>query len=216
MSRVLLVFCLLAPVAISAEDPRVDSELFETTRLVYSEDFDGELNLEFWEIRQGSTWKIEDGILKGSESPKEFQEKKIAAGDRAHAGFKPVIWLKQVPAEFVCTLRFRYTGEDSHPKFPLLDLGHHVHTISFGNDNTALKLAGARQPTLIDEPLLPLGEWVEAKIELKKGVLLFSLDGKTHRFESPHIDMGDQRQIDFKGLDFGTCEIDWIRVWAGQ
>ncbi len=42
------------------------------------------------------------------------------------------------------------------------------------------------------------------------------MNGTTHRFESELIDMGDERQIDFKGLDFGTCEIDWVRVWAGE
>lgn len=194
----------------------VESELFETTTLVYSEDFDGELDLDFWEVRQASTWKIEDGILKGSESSKEFQAKKIAAGDKAHAGFKPVIWLKQVPAEFVCTMRFRYTGEKNHAKYPLLDLGHHFHTITFGIDKTKLSILSDEEVVRIEEPLLPRGEWAEVKIELKKGVILLTLNGITNRFESDLIDMGDQRQIDFKGLDFGTCEIDWVRVWSGE
>ncbi|MDF1659783.1 MAG: hypothetical protein P1U58_19375 [Verrucomicrobiales bacterium] len=222
MKRLFLLLFVLTPLSLSfplllsAADENIDSELFEKTTLVYSEDFDSELNLDFWEVRQSSTWKIEDGILKGSESSKEFQAKKIAEGDKAHAGFKPVIWLKQVPAEFVCTMRFRYTGDEFHPRFPLLDLGHHFHTITFGAEQTSLRVQKDKYVTKIDAPLLPLGEWVEVKVELKKGVLLFTLNGDTHRFESEFIDMGDQRQIDFKGLDFGTCEIDWVRVWAGE
>lgn len=213
--KIPLFFIILILPLLSLAQESIDSELFDKTTLVYAEDFDGELNPDFWEVRQSSTWKIEDGILKGSQSSKEFQEKKIAEGDRAHAGFKPVMWLKQVPAEFVCTMRLKYDGEWGNPKFPLLDLGHQFHTISFGAEETTLTLFKDKEVVKTGAPLLPLGEWAEVKIELKKGVLLFTVNGKTHRFESEFIDMGEQRQIDFKGLDLGTCEIDWIRVWAG-
>lgn len=216
IKSLLLSLALLTPLSLSVAEEAVESELFGTTTLVYSDDFDGELNLDFWEIRQNSTWKIEDGILKGSQSSKEFQAKKIAQGDKAHAGFKPVIWLNQVPAEFVCTMRLRYSGEGAHPKFPLLDLGHHFHTISFGKAETKLTILKNKEIVNVPAPILHLGEWAEVKIELKKGTILFTIDGKTHRFESDLIDMADQRQIDFKGLDLGTCEIDWVRVWSGK
>ncbi len=163
MKTPLFFLALLSPLLSLAQES-IESELFEKTTLVYSEDFDGELNLDFWEVRQSSTWKIEDGILKGSQSSKEFQAKKIAEGDEGHAGYKPVIWLKQVPAEFVCTMRFRYTGEAFHPRFPLLDLGHHFHTITFGAEQTSLRVLKDKFVTSIDEPILPLGEWVEVKI----------------------------------------------------
>ena len=214
--RLLLSLALLFPLWLGAAEESVESELFETTTLVYSEEFDGPLDPDFWEVRQSSTWTIENGILKGGQSTKAFQAKKIAAGDRAHAGFKPVIWLKQVPAEFVCTMRMRYTEGTPHPKFPLLDLGHHVHTISFGATETKLTVLKDQEVFTTAEPRLRLGEWAEIQIELKKGTLRFTIDGKTHRFDSALIDMGDQRQIDFKGLDLGTCEIDWIRVWSGE
>lgn len=189
--------------------------LFQSTRLVYQDDFNGPLNKDFWETRQGSTWTVRDGILHGGPSPKEFQDKMIAKGDRAHAGFKPVIWLKQVPAEFVCTMRMRYNAKEYHPKFPLLDLGHHFHTLVFGKDTTTLTIKKDQQTIRLEESFLPLNEWVDVAIELRKGTLLLTMNGKQHRFESPHIDMGDQRQIDFKGVDFGSCEIDHIHIWEG-
>ncbi|MCB1231723.1 MAG: hypothetical protein KDN19_15745, partial [Verrucomicrobiae bacterium] len=117
------------------------SELFEKTRLVYADDFEkGPINLDFWEIRQHSTWEIKDGVLTGSQSSKEFQEAMKEKGDLAHAGFKPVIWLKQVPRQFVCTLRVRYDGEDYIPRFPLIDLGHHIHTLTFSKEQTTLTI----------------------------------------------------------------------------
>lgn len=191
-------------------------ELFKSTKLVYEDSFDsGKINEEFWEVRQSSTWVIKDGVLTGSQSSKEFQEKKIAAGDKAHAGFKPVIWLRQVPAEFVCTFRLKYSAEAYHPKFPLVDLGHHYHTLVFGEDKTTLVIKKDVQTMTVDKQFLPLNEWVDVAIELKKGAILLTMNGQKQIFESAEIDMGDQRQIDFKGVDFGTCEIDDIRVWEG-
>ena len=212
----LLWLALCVSPLLQAAPPEYKPELFKTTRLVYEDTFDGALNPEFWEIRQGSTWLVKDGILTGSPSPKEFQEKMIAKGDPAHAGLKPVIWLKQVPENFVCTLRMRYNAEAYHPKFPLLDLGHHVHTLLFGEKKTALLIKKNVETVEIKAPLLPLNQWVDIAIELKKGTLLLKVDGKKHLFTSPEIDMAGQSQIDFKGVDHGTCQIDSIRLWQGS
>jgi hypothetical protein len=56
---------------------------------------------------------------------------------------------------------------------------------------------------------------VDVAIELKKGTLLVKIDGKKHLFQSTNIDMTGQHQIDFKGIDLGTCQIDHIKLWEG-
>ena len=208
--------CTVLPSHAQTGDAEYKPELFQSLKLVYSDNFDGPLNTEFWEVRQSSTWIIQDGVLSGSQSSKEFQEKMIAKGDRAHAGFKPVIWLKQVPENFVCAMRMRYNAEDYHPKFPLIDLGHHIHTLTFGRAQTTLTLGKTSGPLVISEPLLPLNEWADIVIELKKGAILLQINGKKHRFESAQIDMTGHAQIDFKGVDFGSCQIDHIRLWKGE
>ena len=201
----------------AAEPGDYKPQLFETAKLVYADSFDaGSINTDFWEVRQSSTWKVIDGVLTGSESTKEFQAKKIAAGDKAHAGFKPVIWLKQVPENFVCTMRFRYNAEAYHPRFPLLDIGHHIHTLTFGETSTKLTIKKNVEKVEVKQPLLPLNQWVDVAIELKKGTLLLTIDGKKQRFESPEIDMTGHAQIDFKGIDFGSCQIDHIKLWQGK
>jgi hypothetical protein len=210
-----LLTVLLKP-GVGAEGPGYPSELFKSTKLVYEDTFDGVLKTDFWEIRQGSTWVIKDGVLTGSPSSKEFQEKMIAKGDKAHAGFKPVIWLKQVPENFVCTMRLRYNAEAYHPKFPLLDLGHHVHTLVFGEKVTTLTIKKDVKTLKVEQPVLPLNQWVDVLIELKKGTILLKIDGKKHVFESKNIDMTGQAQIDFKGVDGGSCQIDHIKVWEGS
>lgn len=211
-----ILLALALPSLLAAAEATYVPQLFQNTKLVYAESFDvPQINTDFWEVRQSSTWRIIDGVLTGSQSSKEFQAKMIAKGDKAHAGFKPVIWLKQVPENFVCTLRLRYNAEAYHPRFPLLDLGHHVHTLVFGETKTTLTLGKNVETVTADAPLLKLNTWHNVAIELRKGSLVLTIDGKSRRFDSPHIDMAGQAQIDFKGIDFGTCQIDEVKVWEG-
>lgn len=210
-----IAFCLTPLLAASGAD--YQPELFKSTKLVYADTFDGgTINTEFWEVRQNTTWAIRDGVLHGSSSSKEFQEKKVASGDKAHAGFKPVIWLKQVPENFVCTMRVRYDAPAYQKNFPLLDLGHHIHTLVFSEKATTLTIKKNAETIPLAAPLFTLNQWHDVAIELKKGTLLLTIDGKKHRFESANIDMAGQHQIDFKGVDLGTCQIDDLKLWAGQ
>src|SRR4051794_184403 len=181
-----------------ADDTAYRSELFQKTRLIYAETFDGALNTEFWEIRQNTTWAIKDGVLTGSPSSREFQEKKKASADPSHAGLKPVIWLKKVPENFVCTLRLRYSAKTYQKGFPLLDLGHHIHTIVFSEQKTMLAIKKNVETLAVQQPLFALNQWHDVAIEMKKGTLLLKIDGRKHLFHSANIDMTAQHQIDFK------------------
>ncbi len=213
LSIVLAVFSLNP--LLQAGGPEYKSELFKNTRLVYEDTFDGPLNTDFWEIRQSSTWAIKNGVLTGSPSSKEFQEKMIAKGDKAHAGLKPVIWLKQVPENLVCVMRMRYDAKAYQKGFPLFDLGHHIHTLTFSEKATTLTIKKNVETINVNEQFLPLNKWVDVALELRKGTILLKVDGKKHIFESPQIDMVGQHQIDFKGVDFGACQIDHIKLWEG-
>ena len=201
--------------ALTATAADYQPELFQSTKLVYEDSFDGAMNPEFWEVRQNTTWVIKDGVLHGSESSKEFQEKKKTSDDPSHAGLKPVIWLRKVPENFVCTMRLRYSAEAYQKGFPLLDLGHHIHTLSFSEKATTLAIKKDVEKIAIEQPLFALNQWHDIAIELKKGKLLLRIDGKKHLFESANIDMAGQAQIDFKAIDFGRCEIDDVKLWEG-
>jgi hypothetical protein len=198
-----------------ASDAVYQPELFQRTKLIYADTFDGALNPEFWEVRQNTTWAIKDGVLTGSPSSPEFQDKKKASADPSHAGLKPVIWLKKVPESFVCTMRVRYSAKAYQKGFPLLDLGHHTHTIVFGEKQTTLAIKKNVETLSVPQPLFALNQWHTVAIELKKGTLLLTIDGQKHRFQSKHIDMAGQHQIDFKAVDGGACEIDDVKLWEG-
>ena len=212
----LLALALAVNPALRAASPEYQSELFKTVKLVYADDFDGPLNTEFWEVRQSSTWAIKDGVLTGSPSSKEFQEKKKASADPSHAGLKPVIWLKKVPENFVCTMRVRYDAKAYQKGFPIFDLGHHTHTLIFGEKATMLTIKKDVEKLEVEQPIFALNEWHDVIIELKKGTLLLKIDGKKHLFESKNIDMAGQAQIDFKAVDGGSCQIDQVRLWEGK
>ena len=192
------------------------SELFQKVKLIYWDSFDQPaMNPEFWEVRQSTTWAVRDGMLVGAPSSKEFQEKKRASADPTHAGLNPVIWLKQIPENFVCSFRLRYSGSGYKNGFPLIDIGHHIHTVRFSEKATSMVIRKNVEVVNLEKPLLSLNEWHEVAIELKKGKLLFSIDGKMHVLESVNVDMTGQHQIDFKGLDGGGCEIDDVKLWEG-
>ena len=192
-------------------------ELFQSLKLVYEDTFDGSaINKEFWEVRQNTTWAIKDGVLSGGESSKEFQAKKKASADPSHAGLKPVIWLKKVPENFVCAMRVRYDAKAYQKGFPLLDLGHHTHTISFSEKATTLTIKKNVETLSVEKPLFALNQWHDVVIELKKGAILLKIDGVKHLFESKNIDMTGQAQIDFKAVDGGTCQIDNVKLWEGK
>ena len=112
-------------------------------------------------------------------------------------------------------MRVRYDAKDYQRGFPLFDLGHHIHTVSFSAGATTLTIKKNVEVLTARSPLFSLNEWHDVVIELKKGVILLSIDGQKHRFESANIDMAGQAQIDFKAVDFGTCQIDDVRLWEG-
>ncbi len=208
----LSVFC--ASTTLFADEYK--PELFKSVKLVYEDDFSGgTINSDHWQTRQGSTWVVKDGILVGSPSPKEFQDKKVAEGDKAHAGFKPVMWLERVPENFVVQFRVRFDAEKYHPKFPLIDLGHHINTVNFTADATTLTLKKDKKSIKLDQQFLALNEWADVTIELKQGAMLLKINDKKHLFEDDLIDMVDQQQIDFKGVDHGEIRIDDLKVYEG-
>ena len=191
--------------------------LFQSTKLIYEDTFDkGPLNKDFWEVRQNTTWTIKDGVLFGSESSKEFQAKKKASDDPSHAGLKPVIWLKKVPENFICSMRVRYDAKAYQKGFPLFDLGHHIHTLTFSEKSTTLAIKKDVEKMEVPGPLFTLNEWHDVVIEVKKGSILLKVDGKQRLFQSENIDMTGQAQIDFKAVDHGTCQIDRIQLWEGK
>ena len=211
---VLFTVYLLSASNLAGADPQ--PKLFASVTLRYQDDFSAsQLDLNHWQVRQGTTWKVQDGVLVGSPSPKEYQDKKVAEGDKAHAGFKPVIWLEKVPENLLVQFRVRFDAKAYQPKFPLIDIGHHVNTLIFSEKGLTLVLKKDQKTIEAKEISLPLNSWADVTIELKRGAMRLQVNDKQVTFEDPLIDMVGQQQIDFKGIDHGGIQIDDVKVFEG-
>jgi hypothetical protein len=113
-------------------------------------------------------------------------------------------------------MRVRYDATAYQKGFPLFDLGHHIHTLTFGEKATTLVIKKNVETLPIEEPLFALNQWHDVAIEVKKGTILLKIDGKKHVFQSNNIDMTGQHQIDFKAVDKGGCQIDSVKLWEGM
>ncbi len=198
-------------------------ELFKSIKLVYEDDFskDGKPDPKQWKPQHNSSWVIKDNHLIGSPAPKEFQEEKLASGDAAHAGLKPVVFLKNIPENFVFQTRIKYEGEFvGNQRYQML-FGHHLQDVKFGKKDTVLTLHNDKEKVhFMEDVLVSPGKWVEITAELKDGHFILIVDGIKKTFEDPIISMSKSKdkkslQIDFKGLNHGEVVIDWVKVYKG-
>ncbi|MEM8671568.1 MAG: hypothetical protein AAGG48_28870 [Planctomycetota bacterium] len=196
-------------------------ELFSAIELVYDEQFDkdGPLkNTSQWVIRQNTQWNVEDGVLTGGLASEKYQKKMQAIGD-GHDGTRTVIFLKPVPKAFVVQMRVRYneTDKKGRNRGSLLDLGHHVNSFIFGENETKLTLQKKKKIS-IKGKFFPLNEWNDVTIEIKEGVILIQVNDRKEIIRDPLITLQTEnefQQIDFKGQDFGTVQIDWVKLYRG-
>ena len=223
-----LVTLMIASAALSnilfVTDARSDDykpELFKAAKLIYEEQFEKDgphKNTKQWVIRQNTQWNVKDGVLVGEIADEEYQKKMQAIGD-GHDGTRPVIFLKPVPKAFVVQMRVRYdeTAKKGRNRGSLLDLGHHVNSFIFGEDQTKLTLQ-KKKKIFIKGDFFPLNEWNDVTIEIKEGVLLVQVNDQKKIIRDSLITLKtdqEAQQIDFKGQDFGTVRIDWVKLYKG-
>ena len=106
MKKLLLTLFFLFAFSLSAEEFK--SEIFKEGKLLYSDDFEKELNSSWWQIRT-KNWKVKNGVLTGAPDFKTKEEAMKALKRDHHLGLEPVIRLEHIPKQFVCKLRFQYT-----------------------------------------------------------------------------------------------------------
>ncbi len=199
-----------------------EPELFQTMQLIYEDSFDtdGPHKLKKqWVIRQNTQWHVKNGVLTGGLADAEYQKMMQEKKD-GHDGTRTVIFLKPVPKAFVLRMRVRYNETDrkGRDRGSLLDLGHHVNSFVFRGNEGVLTLQKKKKIRL-PNGFFPLNQWNDVTVEIKEGALLICVNETTLHFKDPLITLkseNDFQQIDFKGQDLGTVQIDWLRLYRGS
>ncbi len=71
---------------------------------------------------------------------------------------------------------------------------------------------------MIEVDFFPLNQWNDVTLEIKEGVIAIEVNGRKEIIRDEQITLKndvDVQQIDFKGQDFGTIEIDWLKLYRG-
>ncbi len=200
-----------------AADPAFNSQLFKKGTLVYSDDFDGEINRERW----GAPTKdkqIADGKLIVSAKFKSKEEAMRVLKRDHHLGLEPVVHLNRIPEGFVCHLRYKFVKDKLTPGRPSFQIGHHMIVLGhLEGGGHRIKLPDG--PSFAEpESGMKLGEWIDLIIEYRKGEITIGVNGysKTYKHEAVTIINEKDKlgpRFTFKGGPNCQIVFDSVQLW---
>lgn len=208
--------CFGTSAANFTDTPAFKSYLFKKGTLVYSDNFDGELDRERWQPRT-KTWEVKGGQLIGRPDYKNAQEAQKALGRDHHLGLGPVIRLNKLPKKFVLHMRFKFEGSAFAPARPKFDIGHHVNPLFFTDGGYSLKLSGGKR--IGDtECGFKLNQWVDAVIEFREGEVVIDFNGHRKQIKDPQVTLKSRSEITFKALESPKSRLvfDYVRLWKAD
>ena len=214
----LSVLCLLAAVSpgFSSEDSKFKSELFKKGTLVYSDDFDGELNRERWGQPKGKS--IKDGKLIIAPLFKSKEEAIKTLKRDHHLGLEPVAHLNRIPEKFVCHLRYKFAKPGLTPGRPSFQIGHHMINLGILKD-------GGHRVKLPDGPSfsepeseMALNKWINLVIEYELGRIRIEVNGHGKTYVHEKVTMINPKdklgpRFTFKGGPDCQILFDSVRIW---
>ena len=212
------LLCLCTLDACASDPPAFKSEIFKTGKLVYSDDFDGEINRERW----GAPTKdkqIKNGNLVVAAKFQSKEEAMKALKRDHHLGLEPVVHINRIPEAFVCHLRYKFDTKKLTPGRPSFQIGHHM--ISLGHiEQGGHRIKLPHDGPTFNEPdsKIKLGEWIDLVIEYKQGEIRIVVNGhgKTYQDEAvtiinPKDKLGPR--FTFKGGPDCQIMFDSVRLW---
>jgi len=211
------LLCLSAFDASAADPPAFESEIFKTGTLVYSDDFDGEINRERW----GAPTKdkqIRNGNLVVAPKFQTKEEAMKALKRDHHLGLEPVVHINRIPEAFVCHLRYKFDTKKLTPGRPSFQIGHHMIVLNYlENGGHRIKLPDGPSFTETDSGM-KLGEWIDLVIEYKKGEIRVVVNGhgKTYKHDAVTIINEKDKlgpRFTFKGGPNCQIVFDSVRLW---
>ena len=202
-----------------AKEPEFKSELFKKGTLVYSDDFDGELNINYWG-KPGKIAVIKDGVLTFSPKFKSKEEAMKKLKRDHHLGLGVVAHMKKIPEKFVLHMRYKFVTDAIVPGRPSFQIGHHMMNLSYlkgGGHRLGLSGGpGFNHP----ESGMKINEWVDLVIEYEKGRMLLSINGVKKIYEHENVTMDNTKDKHGPRFSFKSHEgiderivFDYVRLW---
>ena len=81
-----------------------------------------------------------------------------------------------------------------------------------------LKNPKKKKKIKLPKSFFPLNQWNDVTIEIKEGAILITVNEQSKLIEDSLITLNTQQesqQIDFKGQDFGSVQLDWVKLYEG-
>jgi hypothetical protein len=160
--------------------------------------------------RQGTRWKIGDGVLRGIPSSAEFQAKK-----KDHFGYEPRLSIPACPQEFIIEFDVRFVGGKATAIAPFVEFGHHIARIAWAGggaklvvDTETIQLDAAPDFKIED------GKWYHGLAEAKGDELVVQFDGGPTLHAKHPVLTGEKDGFGVAGAKGGTVELDNITVWS--
>lgn len=213
-----LLFATLGSFAVAADSPALadlQPLLAQPGKIVLQNDFSksGPVDRETWGPRQGTQWKIEDGVLRGRPSTPASRE-----GKKNHLGLEPRVSAPGTPAQFIARFSVRFTEGEATAVSPFVEFGHHVCRLRLGKEGAELLVDGeslkmGESTALKYEP----GRWYHMLAELKGNEFVLQVAGGPV-FHATHDCLAKPNPSGGNGLGIagpkeGMVEIDNVTLW---
>ena len=192
------------------------SELFKSGKLIYSDDFNGAINKEFWGQPKGK--KIKNGILTVGPLFRSKEEAvKVLKRDH-HLGLEPVAHINRIPEKFVMHLRYQFAKPELTPGRPSFQIGHHMINLGIVKDGGHRVKLPDGPSFFVPESEMALNKWIDLVIEYEEGKIRILVNGKGNTYEHQKVTIINPKakgkhRFTFKGGP--ECEIlfDYVRLW---
>ena len=184
--------------------------------MIYFDDFNGEINREFWGQPKGK--KIEDGkLIIRSLFKSEEEAMKVLKRDH-HLGLEPVAHINRIPEKFVCHLRYQFAKPELTYGRPSFQIRHHMIHL-------AIVKEGGHRVKLLDGPSffepesdMALNKWIDLVIEYELGKIRVLVNGYGKTYEHKRVTIinpkaNGKHRFTFKGGPECIILFDSVRLW---
>jgi len=194
--------------------------MLERGKLLFAEDFSTAkpISKPRWWPKQETRWSVKDGVLVGIAATEEYQQERRKIGH--HLGDIPRIGVGKLPATYVMTCRFQIDDRPGDAKVPLIEFGHHVSRIYFGNSGAVLLTNNEKSThTRAGDFRLNPFSWYTLLAEVGKEHLVVQLiddKGKRTVFHAhePQFENAKNMSFEIATTIQGTSKLDDIKVWS--